>query len=328
MKRPVELIKPEGIKVHEDSKPPYYGKFVIEPLERGFGITLGNSLRRVLLSSIPGYAITSVRIEDAPHEFVSLPGVLEDGTEIVLNLKGVRFRLNGEGPYTAKIEKKGPGEVKAGDIVLPQGVGEVANPDHHILTLTSDRSISVELQIEKGRGYAPVEYQKGHEPGVILIDGIFSPIIKVNFTVTQARVGKSSDYDRLTLEVWTDGTIDPKEALGLSAKILIGQLMVFTEGLDLPELSRPAPDTLSIYNVCNVLNMTIEELDLSGRAYNCLKSAGINYVGELVQYTESELLKLRSFGKKSLDEIQEKLAKYNLKLGMKGINWRPPRTTS
>ena len=328
MKRPVELIKPESFKVHEDSDLPYYGKFIIEPLERGFGITLGNALRRVLLSSIPGYAITEARIEGAPHEFVSLPGVLEDGTEIVLNLKGVRFRLKGDGPFLAKIEKKGPAEVKASDIKLPDGVGEVANPDHHILTLTNDRSITIDLKIEKGRGYAPVEYQKGHEPGIILIDGIFSPITKVNFTVTQARVGKSSDYDRLVLEIWTDGTIDPKDALAYSARVLIDQFSIFTGGAELPEVSRPIGDTSSIYNVCNLLNMTIEELELSGRAYNCLKSAGINFVGELVKYTESELLKLRSFGKKSLDEIVEKLSQYNLKLGMKEINWKPPRPVS
>jgi len=323
MKRSVELIKPEGIKLHEDSQLPYYGKFVIEPLERGFGITLGNALRRVLLSSVPGYAITEARIEGAPHEFVSLPGVLEDGSEIVLNLKGVRFKLIGDGPFFGKIEKKGPGEVKASDIKLLNGAGGVVNPDHHILTLTTDRSITIELKIESGRGYAPAEYKKGHKPGVILIDGIFSPITRVNFTVTQARVGKISDYDRLILEIWTDGTIDPKEALAYSAKVLIEQFAVFTGGIELPEISKPAGDVSSLFKVCSVLNMTIEELELSGRAYNCLKSAGINYVGELVKYTESELLKLRSFGKKTLDEIVEKLSQYNLRLGMKEIDWKP-----
>ncbi len=322
MKKPIELIKPDGFRLHEDSQPPYYGKFIVEPLERGFGITIGNALRRVLLSSIAGYAITEVRIEGAPHEFVSLPGVIEDCTEIILNLKGVRFKLNGEGPYIGTIKKTGPGEVKAGDIVLPDGVGEVANPGHHLLTLSSDGQINMKLTIERGRGYVPIEYKKDYEPGVILVDGIFSPITRVNFTVTQARVGKSSDYDRLVLEIWTDGTIEPLEALIQAAKILIEQFMVFTGEITVPEATKTSGD---LVNLCSVLNMTIEELELSGRAYNCLKSAGINYVGELVKYSESELLRLRSFGKKSLDEIIEKLRQYNLNLGMKDLNWKPPR---
>uniref|UniRef100_A0A7C4JQQ6 DNA-directed RNA polymerase subunit alpha n=1 Tax=Thermodesulfobacterium geofontis TaxID=1295609 RepID=A0A7C4JQQ6_9BACT len=318
MKKEVELIKPEEIKVHKDSQFPYYGKFIIEPLERGYGITLGNALRRILLSSIPGYAITEVKIEGAPHEFVSLPGIIEDVPEIILNLKGVRFKLNGEGPFYFKLEKIGEGEVKAGDIKINKE-GEIVNPDHHIATLTKDGKLFMELKVEKGRGYAPAEYTKNNEIGVILVDAIFSPITKVNFTVGQARVGKSSDYDSLIMEIYTDGTIDPKEALTQAAKILVEQLMIFLKG----EKISLEPHISEAPTIENLLNMTIEELDLSGRAYNCLKNAGINYVGQLVQKTETELLKLRSFGKKSLDEIIEKLSKLNLRLGMTDIKWKP-----
>ena len=320
MKKEVELIKPEEIKVHKDSQFPFYGKFIIEPLERGYGITLGNALRRILLSSIPGYAITEVKIEGAPHEFTSLPGIIEDVPEIILNLKGVRFKLNGEGPFYFKLEKVGEGEVKAGDIKIDKE-GEIINPDHHIATLTKDGKLLMELKVERGRGYAPAEYTKNNEIGVILVDAIFSPVIKVNFNVGQARVGKSSDYDSLIMEIYTDGTIDPKEALARAAKILMEQLMIFFKD---EEISiEPSVSKESAIN--NLLNMTIEELELSGRAYNCLKNAGINYVGQLVQKTETELLKLRSFGKKSLDEIVEKLSRLNLRLGMTDIKWKPSK---
>ncbi|QER41488.1 DNA-directed RNA polymerase subunit alpha [Thermodesulfobacterium sp. TA1] len=320
MKKEIELIKPEEIRVHKDSQFPYYGKFIIEPLERGYGITLGNALRRVLLSSIPGYSITEVKLEGAPHEFTSLPGVVEDVTEIILNLKTVRFKLKEDGPFYFRIEKVGEGEVKAGDIQVGDK-GEIVNPEAHIATLTKDGKLFMEIKVEKGRGYAPAEYNKNNEIGVILVDGLFSPITKVNFNVTQARVGKSSDYDSLVLEIYTDGTIDPKEALIRSAKILVEQFMVFLgeEKIGL----EPAP--VEAITTQNVLNLPIEELDLSGRAYNCLKAANINYVGQLVQKTESELLKLRSFGKKSLDEIVEKLNRFNLKLGMTDVKWKSPK---
>lgn len=320
MKKEVELIKPEEIKVHKDSQFPFYGKFIVEPLERGYGITLGNALRRILLSSIPGYAITEVKIEGAPHEFTSLPGIIEDVPEIILNLKGVRFKLNGEGPFYFKLEKVGEGEVKAGDIKIDKE-GEIINPDHHIATLTKDGKLFMELKVERGRGYAPAEYTKNNEIGVILVDAIFSPVTKVNFNVGQARVGKSSDYDSLIMEIYTDGTIDPKEALARAAKILMEQLMIFFKDEEIsiePSVSKEAA-------INNLLNMTIEELELSGRAYNCLKNAGINYVGQLVQKTETDLLKLRSFGKKSLDEIVEKLSRLNLRLGMTDIKWRPSK---
>ncbi len=320
MNRGVELIKPEEIKTHEDSNFPYYGKFIIEPLERGYGITLGNALRRVLLSSIPGYAITEVKIEGAPHEFTSLDGVQEDVTEIVLNLKGVRFKLEGEGPFYFKLEKSGEGEVKAGDIEVGDA-GEIVNPEHHIATLSADGRLSMELKVERGRGYVPAEYDKNHEIGVILVDAIFSPIVKVNFVVNPARVAKSSDYDSLVLEIYTDGTIEPKEALTQAAHILIDQLAVFL-GDEKIEIESQEKEANSLNNI---LNLPIEELELSGRAYNCLKGAGINYIGQLVQKTETELLKLRSFGKKSLDEIIEKLGKLNLKLGMTDIKWKSPK---
>jgi DNA-directed RNA polymerase subunit alpha len=320
MRGEVELIRPEEIKIHKDSKFPYYGKFIIEPLERGYGITLGNALRRVLLSSIPGYAITEVKIEGVPHEFSSINGVIEDVPEIILNLKGVRFKLNEEGPFIFKLEKSGEGEVKAGDIQVGDK-GEIVNPDHHIATLTKDGKLFMEIKVERGRGYVPAEYTKNNEIGVILVDAIFSPITKVNFTVNPARVGKSSDYDSLVLEIYTDGTIDPKSALIHAAKILMEQLIVFLEG----EKISLQPAQSESAKLINLLNMTIEELELSGRAYNCLKSAGINYVGQLVQKTETELLKIRSFGKKSLDEIIEKLSKLNLRLGMSDIKWKPPK---
>ncbi|MFN3567812.1 MAG: DNA-directed RNA polymerase subunit alpha [Caldimicrobium sp.] len=321
MRKPIELIKPQGIRRHKDSQFPYYGKFIIEPLERGFGYTIGNSLRRILLSSIPGYAITEARIEGAPHEFVSLPGVIEDVTDIVLNLKGVRFKLEGDGPFIFKLEKKGPGEVKAGDFQVPADIGIVVNPEHHIATLSEGGELKMEVKVEKGRGYAPAEYTKNNEIGLILIDGLFSPITRVNYTVSQARVGKSSDYDSLTMEIWTDGTINPQDALLQAVKILVDQLVVFLSE-EVFTLEAPKKEPITI---CNYLNMTVEELELSGRALNCLKSAGINYVGELVQKTESELLKIRSFGKKSLDEIVEKLHQYNLHLGMKDLQWKPPK---
>jgi DNA-directed RNA polymerase subunit alpha len=249
-----------------------------------------------------------------------LPGVVEDVTEVILNLKGVRFKLEGDGPFYFKLEKIGEGEVKAGDIQV-EDKGIIVNPDAHIATLTKDGKLVMEIKVEKGRGYVPAEYNKNNEIGVILVDGLFSPITKVNFTVTQARVGKSSDYDSLVLEIYTDGTIDPKEALVKAAKILVEQFMVFLG----EEKIGLETTTADVSTTQNILNLPIEELELSGRAYNCLKAANINYIGQLVQKTESELLKLRSFGKKSLDEIVEKLNRFNLKLGMTDLKWKPPK---
>ncbi len=318
MGRTIDLIKPDKIETVKQEK--NYAKFVIKPLERGYGITIGNALRRVLLSSIPGWAITEVKIEGVPHEFTSMNGVQEDVTDIILNLKGVRFKLNDEDVYYFKLVKQGPGEVVAGDIDVGSA-GEVVNPEHHIATLTEDIKFEMEVKVERGRGYVAAEYTKEHEPGIILVDAIFSPIVKVNFNVKPARVGKSSGYDALELEIYTDGTIDPREALHKAAKILVEQFSIFIETERSKEEERKTQEA----QLRQLFNMPIEELNLSGRAYNCIKGAGINYVGELVQKTDSELLKLRSFGRKSLDEIIEKLAKLNLRLGMKDINWKPPK---
>ncbi|HIE33090.1 MAG TPA: DNA-directed RNA polymerase subunit alpha [Thermodesulfobacteriaceae bacterium] len=316
------LIRPEGVKSHKDSRPPYYGKFIIEPLERGFGVTIGNALRRILLSSIPGAAITAVRIEGAPHEFTSLPGVIEDVTDIVLNLKGVRFRLHGEGPYIFKLEKKGASEVKAGDIET-DGQGEVVNPDHHIATLTKDGVLFMELQVERGRGYIPAEFSReGNEIGIIPVDAIFSPITRVNFTVTQARVGKSSDFDRLVLEIWTDGSIEPEEALRQAAGILREQLLVFG-GEEVEVQALPSQKEEPKANLAELLNKPLEELEISSRSINCLRNAGIKYVGDLVTRTETEMLRIKNFGRKSLEEIKDRLNEMGLSLGM-DIEWQPP----
>ncbi len=285
-----------------------YGKFTLEPLERGYGTTLGNSLRRVILSSLPGYAITSVKIDGALHEFSTLPGVKEDVTEIVLNLKGVILKIHGDGPKTVYIEASGEGEITAGSIKADSEV-EILNPDHHIASLDSDAHVSMELTVDKGRGYVPAERNKQlMQPaiGVIAIDSIYTPVLKVNYTVENTRVGQITDYDKLTLEVWTNGTISAKEAVSLGAKILNEHLNLFVD------LSEEAYDTeIMVVKDDNgkekVLEMTIEELDLSVRSYNCLKRAGINTVEDLIGKTEDDMMKVRNLGRKSLDEVVAKL---------------------
>lgn len=285
-----------------------YGKFTLEPLERGYGTTLGNSLRRVILSSLPGYAITSVKIEGALHEFSTLPGVKEDVTEIVLNLKGVILKIHGDGPKTVYIEASGEGEITAGSIKADSEV-EILNTDHHIASLDSDAHVSMELTVDKGRGYVPAERNKQlMQPaiGVIAIDSIYTPVLKVNYTVENTRVGQITDYDKLTLEVWTNGTISAKEAVSLGAKILNEHLNLFVD------LSEEAYDTeIMVVKDDNgkekVLEMTIEELDLSVRSYNCLKRAGINTVEDLIGKTEDDMMKVRNLGRKSLDEVVAKL---------------------
>lgn len=285
-----------------------YGKFTLEPLERGYGTTLGNSLRRVILSSLPGYAITSVKIDGALHEFSTLPGVKEDVTEIVLNLKGVILKIHGDGPKTVYIEASGEGEITAGSIKADSEV-EILNPDHHIASLDSDAHVIMELTVDKGRGYVPAERNKQlMQPaiGVIAIDSIYTPVLKVNYTVENTRVGQITDYDKLTLEVWTNGTISAKEAVSLGAKILNEHLNLFVD------LSEEAYDTeIMVVKDDNgkekVLEMTIEELDLSVRSYNCLKRAGINTVEDLIGKTEDDMMKVRNLGRKSLDEVVAKL---------------------
>ncbi|MBQ7295406.1 MAG: DNA-directed RNA polymerase subunit alpha [Clostridia bacterium] len=292
-----------------------YGKIVVEPLERGYGVTLGNSLRRILLSSLPGYAITSVKIDGVLHEFSTIPGVKEDVTEIILNLKSVILKIHGEGPKTVYIDASGEGEVLAGDIKCDSEV-EIINADHHICTLDKDAHINMELTVAKGRGYVSAEQNKKlMQPviGVIAIDSIYTPILKANYTIDDIRVGQDIGFDKLTLEVWTNGTISATEAVSLGAKFLNEHLALFGdlsgEAYDTEIMVDKGEDTKT-----KVLEMTIEELDLSVRSFNCLKRAGINTVEDLINKTEEEMMKVRNLGKKSLDEVINKLHSFGLDL--------------
>ncbi len=292
-----------------------YGKIIVEPLERGYGVTLGNSLRRILLSSLPGYAITSVKIDGVLHEFSTIPGVTEDVTEIILNLKSVILKIHGEGPKTVYIDASGEGEVLAGDIKCDSEV-EIINPECHICTLDKDAHINMELTVNKGRGYVSAEQNKKlMQPviGVIAIDSIYTPIKKANYTIEDIRVGQEIGFDKLTLEVCTDGTITATEAVSLGAKFLNEHLALFGD------LSGEAYDTEIMVDKdtdsqTKILEMTIEELDLSVRSFNCLKRAGINTVEDLTNRTEEEMMKVRNLGKKSLDEVINKLKSFGLSL--------------
>ena len=290
-----------------------YGKFVIEPLERGFGNTLGNALRRVLLSSLPGVAVTSIKIEGIQHEFSTVPGVTEDVSEIILNLKTLSAKLYSDQPKTVILDVKGPTEVKAGDIAVDDEL-EFVDPDAHIATLNEDAHLQMTLTIDKGRGYVSADKNKypNMPIGVIPIDSIFTPIRKVNYAVTDTRVGQITDYDKLTLEVWTDGSVNPDEAVSLAAKILTEHLSLFvglTDQVTAVTFTDQEDDKKE-----KVLEMTIEELDLSMRAYNCLKRAGINTVAELVQRNQEDMMKVRNLGRKSLEEVEQKLEVLNLSL--------------
>jgi DNA-directed RNA polymerase subunit alpha len=319
-----ELIKPKRLEVDEDSHSRVYGKFVCEPLERGFGITLGNALRRVLLSSLRGAAITAVRIDEVYHEFSALPGVYEDITEILLNLKQVRLKLLTDGVKLLRLEKRGEGEVTAADIQT-DGTVEILNPQHHIASLSRDGQLILEMTARTGKGYVPAEANKEeNQPiGYIPLDASFSPIHKVNYVVTQARVGQRTDYDKLTLEVWTDGSLTPENAVAYAAKILKEQLGLFinfeerAEGLEERPAEEMPPLNENLYR-------SVHELELSVRAANCLRNATIRYIGELVQKTEQEMLKTKNFGRKSLNEIKEILTEMGLQLGMKLENFVPP----
>ena len=292
-----------------------YGKFVLEPLERGYGLTLGNSMRRVLLSSLPGYAITSVKIDNVLHEFSSIEGVKEDVTEIVLNLKEVILKFHGDGPKVMYIEYDGEGEITAGDIKADSEV-EIINPEHHIASCDKNAHVYMELTCDTGRGYVSAERNKAiMQPviGVIAIDSIYTPVIKVNYNVENTRVGQITDYDKLTLEVWTNGTITAKEAVSLAAKILNEHLNLFCD------LSDEAYDTEVMVEKDNdgkekILEMTIEELDLSVRSFNCLKRAGINTVEDLINKSEEDMMKVRNLGRKSLDEVVLKLSSLGFEL--------------
>jgi len=318
-----ELIKPKRMVADSDDNTEFYGKFVAEPFERGFGITIGNSLRRILLSSLMGAAITSVKIEDVMHEFTTIDGVSEDVTDIILNLKGVRLKLHGEGPKTIRVEAKGDQVVKAGHILCDDSV-KILNPDHHIATLSKEGALHMEMMVDWGRGYVPAERDlEEDEPiGTIPIDSVFSPIKKVNYLVTQARVGQMTDYDKLTLEVWTDGSVKPEDAIAFSAKILKEHMNIFINFVeDIEEESEDRGDETEEFNE-NLLR-PVSELELSVRSSNCLKNADIKFIGDLVQMTEMEMLKTKNFGRKSLNEIKEILTDMGLRFGMKLENWPP-----
>ncbi|SCG84075.1 DNA-directed RNA polymerase subunit alpha [Proteiniborus sp. DW1] len=309
----IEIEKPkiEIVDINEDNT---YGKFVVEPLERGYGTTLGNSLRRILLSSLPGAAVSSIKIQGVLHEFSTIPGVLEDVSEIILNIKNIAAIMHADEPVMLKIEAEGPREITAGDIITGSDV-EILNRDLHIATLEDDAKLYMELEMTRGRGYVPAERnKKENQPiGVLPIDSIYTPVKKVNFKVENTRVGQITDYDKLTLEVWTDGTIKPDEATSLGAKILNEHLNLFitlTDHVNDVEIMVEKEEDRKE----KVLEMTIEELDLSVRSYNCLKRAGINTVEELTQKSEEDMMKVRNLGKKSLEEVQQKLAELGLSL--------------
>jgi DNA-directed RNA polymerase subunit alpha len=317
-----DLIRPKNlVEEDRDAHTDFYGKFVCEPLERGFGITIGNSLRRVLLSSLQGAAATAVRIDGALHEFTTIDDVKEDVTDVILNLKEVVFQSNQAKRYTLRLEKNGPAAVTAGDIQLTEGV-RVLNPDQHVATVSKGGKFSAELVVGVGRGYVPAERNK--EPnmaiGWIPIDSLFSPVRKVNYTVTNARVGQITDYDKLTLEVWTNGAVNPRDAVAYAAKILKEQLQIFInfqeedESISIQTQSRDEPLNENLFK-------SVEEFELSVRSANCLQNANIQYIGELVQKTEADLLKTKNFGRKSLKEIKDKLGELNLTLGMHIENW-------
>ena len=309
----IEIEKPR-IECLESPDDISYGKFVVEPLERGYGTTLGNSLRRVLLSSLPGYAPTSIRIAGVQHEFSTIPGVKEDVTEIVLNVKGIIARLHCDGPKTVYIEAAGECEVTAGDIKADAEV-EILNPELHIASLGPDGALSMEITLDHGRGYIPADKNKSAQQviGTIPVDSIYAPVLTVNYAVENTRVGNQTDFDKLTVEVWTDKTISARDALSLGAKILCDHFTLFTDLSDtignsctVVEKEPERPDT--------VMKMTIEELDLSVRSFNCLKRANINTVEDLTNKTEEEMIKVRNLGRKSLEEVEHKLAMMGLSL--------------
>jgi len=323
-----DLIRPKRLEVEKETLTLFYGKFTAEPFERGFGITIGNSLRRILLSSLQGAAIASIKIDGVLHEFSTIPGTKEDMTEIILNLKEVRLKLHTEGPKTIRVKAEGPKVLKAGDILTSDAV-EILNPDHYIATLSRDGKLSMEMVVKMGRGYVPAERNKEeNQPiGTIPMDTIFSPIKKVNYTVTNARVGQITDYDKLTLEVWTDGSLNPEEAVAHAAKIMKEQLSIFItfEEEEEAEMSYPEDEEEKETFNENLLR-SVDELELSVRSANCLKHANIKLIGDLVQKTEAEILATKNFGRKSLNEIKEILSEMGLGLGMRLDHWPPKKS--
>tara|TARA_B100002003_G_C14049221_1_gene505372 strand:- start:25 stop:1005 length:981 start_codon:yes stop_codon:yes gene_type:complete len=309
---------PAKIEIERDTLTSQYGKIVAEPLERGFGTTLGNTLRRVILSSLYGAAVTSVKIEGVLHEFSTIRGVTEDVTEIILNIKGLRLKLHTEAPKTLRLKKKGQGEVKGSDIAHDGDV-EILTPDLHIATLDKHAVIDIEMVVQRGRGYVPSERQQsdGLAIGVIPVDAIFTPTKRVNFHVENARVGQMTDYDKLIMEIWTDGSINPEEAVATAAKIIRGHLDIFIPKGELEKGPGVVPTEDESLEINKYLVRSVNELELSVRAANCLKNAKIKTIGDLVQKTEGEMLRTKNFGKKSLTEIKEMLIDMGLGLGMK-----------
>ncbi len=326
-----ELILPERLEIDSETHTNRYGKFTCYPLERGFATTVGNCLRRILLSSIQGAAITSVKIEGANHEYSTMPGVLEDVIEIILNLKEVRLRLKSQNSAVIRIEKRDLGPVTAADIISPDGMVEVMNPEQHICTLTgSEGKMVAEFQVKWGKGYSPAENNKTEDMSIdtFPIDAIFTPIQKVKIVVSQARVGQQTDYDKLSMEINTDGSISPENALAYAAKILKEQMQIFINfDEDRIEPEQEHNGDANLIQVNENLYRSVEDLELSVRSANCLRNAEIKYIGELVQKTESEMLKTKNFGRKSLNEIKQLLSEMGLSLGMKVDGWvQPPET--
>jgi len=318
-----ELIKPKRIEISQESYTNSYGKFVCEPLERGFAITIGNALRRILLSSLQGAAIVSAKFDGVAHEFSTIPGVLDDVTDITLNLKEIKLRLIDVEEAVVNLSKEGESEAKASDIET-HGLVEILNPDKHIATLNKGAALNIEMVVKAGKGYVPAENNKSKDQpiGVIAMDAIFSPIEKVNFMITNARVGQVTDYDKLTLEVWTDGTVLPEDAVAYSAKILKEQMNPFINFEEEPEPEEKEQEEKE-EKLNENLFRSVSELELSVRSANCLKNANITLIGELVQKTESEMLKTKNFGRKSLNEIKAILEEMDLSLGMKLDNFPP-----
>ena len=315
-----ELIKPKSIITEEETHTNFYGKFVCEPLERGFGLTVGNALRRILLSSLQGAAIVSVRFENVVHEFSTIPGVFEDVTDIILNLKEIKLKLKDSEEAIIHLSRDGEGSVQAGDIET-DGLVEILNPERHIATLNKGAKLNMEMVVRMGKGYVISEKIKRADQGigVIPIDAIFSPIKKVNYVVTNARVGQITDYDKLTLEIWTDGSIFPEDAIGYAAKILKEQMTPFINFLEEPEPVEAEEEEGEKLN--QNLFRPVSELELSVRSANCLKNASITLIGELVQKSEAEMLKTKNFGRKSLNEIKAILEEMGLSLGMRLDNF-------
>lgn len=316
-----DLIRPRGIQVEQETLTDFYGKFTCEPLERGYGITLGNSLRRVLLSSLQGAAITAIKVDGALHEFTTVGDVVEDVTDIILNLKEVVLKSATAKTYTVRIDKTGPGQVLAKDINVVDGL-TVLNPDHLIATLDKKGPLAMELTVGVGRGYVPADKNKTATMsiGTVPVDSLFSPIRKVNYTVTNARVGQQTDFDKLSLEVWTNGSVRPQDAVAYAAKIMKEQLTIFINFEETEEThysvggGEDEPLNENLFR-------SVDELELSVRSANCLQNANITLIGELVQRTEQDMLKTKNFGRKSLKEIKEILANMGLSLGMKIDNW-------